>query len=413
MTNLPTRNQNPGDLKDPSTGTFRKFNSPQEGFTALKNDLSAKASGNTRTGLGPNSSLKELAYVWAPPSDNNNSEQYAHTLAQKLGTTTDAPLASLNIDHLASAIADAEGYQGSHPTRLSQTDFAAKIKAKYPQYANLDDTTLTQKILAKYPQYANSVDTTGLSVADSNGYVTSVPVSNDGAKPQEPGLLSQLGGRGNDIATAIGTGGQGISELLSGDLGRGAFDVGSGILQTAGAGAGGIGDVIGAGLGLIPGVKQAEETIGKGVGAVAQTELGQKALQKAQDFATKNLVLAKDIGSIGNIAALFAGGVGGKLGKEAVGQGLKSAATEGLLGAGAKGLVEKKAVADAAKILESSATKTEVKNAVRYGRASVEGGVPGIAADKLKQDSINEVASLVKKGKVSAKGLATDNANAI
>lgn len=41
---------------------------------------------------------------------------------------------------------------------LSVTDFATKIKSKYPQYANVDDNTLTQKIVAKYPQYKDQVD---------------------------------------------------------------------------------------------------------------------------------------------------------------------------------------------------------------------------------------------------------------
>lgn len=37
-------------------------------------------------------------------------------------------------------------------------DFAAKIKAKYPQYAGMNDTDLAKKIIAKYPDYASQVD---------------------------------------------------------------------------------------------------------------------------------------------------------------------------------------------------------------------------------------------------------------
>lgn len=44
------------------------------------------------------------------------------------------------------------------PPKLSVSEFAAKIKAKYPAYANLDDNELTQKMLAKYPQYKDQVD---------------------------------------------------------------------------------------------------------------------------------------------------------------------------------------------------------------------------------------------------------------
>lgn len=46
---------------------------------------------------------------------------------------------------------------------LSVQDFAAKVKAKYPEYQGVDDSTLTQKIISKYPEYKSQVDmsTTG------------------------------------------------------------------------------------------------------------------------------------------------------------------------------------------------------------------------------------------------------------
>ena len=39
----------------------------------------------------------------------------------------------------------------------SYIEFARKIKAKYPQYADMDDLELAQKIVDKYPQYADQV----------------------------------------------------------------------------------------------------------------------------------------------------------------------------------------------------------------------------------------------------------------
>ena len=175
MSNIPTQNNNPGDLKDPATGQFQTFASPEEGFSALTNDLQDKINGNTSTGLNGDSTLSDFASVWAPDSDNNNSAQYAANLAKKLGVTTDTPISKLSgrLDDFASAIADNEGYQGprvlgsttqtpdASTIKMSPTDFAEKIKAKYPQYANVDDNTLTQKVLAKYPQYASAVDTSG------------------------------------------------------------------------------------------------------------------------------------------------------------------------------------------------------------------------------------------------------------
>lgn len=40
---------------------------------------------------------------------------------------------------------------------MTPQEFSAKIKAKYTQYANVDDTELAQKFVAKYPVYASQV----------------------------------------------------------------------------------------------------------------------------------------------------------------------------------------------------------------------------------------------------------------
>lgn len=41
---------------------------------------------------------------------------------------------------------------------LNVDDFAAKIKAKYPEYANVDNAVLAQRMVTKYPEYATQVD---------------------------------------------------------------------------------------------------------------------------------------------------------------------------------------------------------------------------------------------------------------
>jgi hypothetical protein len=41
---------------------------------------------------------------------------------------------------------------------LSITEFASKIKAKYPDYSDMDDTVLVNKIIDKYPEYKSTVD---------------------------------------------------------------------------------------------------------------------------------------------------------------------------------------------------------------------------------------------------------------
>lgn len=59
---------------------------------------------------------------------------------------------------------------------MTEQEFAQKVKAKYPQYADMNDAELTQKVVAKYPQYSSSIDkpaveerTIGDKVADVAG----------------------------------------------------------------------------------------------------------------------------------------------------------------------------------------------------------------------------------------------------
>lgn len=42
--------------------------------------------------------------------------------------------------------------------KLGVKEFAQRIKAKYPEYKDIDDTILTQKIIAKYPEYKEHVE---------------------------------------------------------------------------------------------------------------------------------------------------------------------------------------------------------------------------------------------------------------
>jgi len=55
---------------------------------------------------------------------------------------------------------------------LSVDEFAEKIKAKYPQYKDMDNLELTNKIIAKYPVYKDQVNISG-QVEKKNPNVTS------------------------------------------------------------------------------------------------------------------------------------------------------------------------------------------------------------------------------------------------
>jgi hypothetical protein len=43
------------------------------------------------------------------------------------------------------------------PVQLSMEDFGQRIKAKHPEYADMDNRTLAQKVITKYPQYQDMV----------------------------------------------------------------------------------------------------------------------------------------------------------------------------------------------------------------------------------------------------------------
>lgn len=126
MATLAVQNNNPGNLKDPSTGGFKQFSSPQEGYAALLNDLQSKQTGTTSTGLGPSSTLVDFASKYAPGTDNNNVGQYAANLANKIGVRPDTQLKDLDLGKWAAAVANNEdssslfGQQSFNPKPYSQ-----------------------------------------------------------------------------------------------------------------------------------------------------------------------------------------------------------------------------------------------------------------------------------------------------
>ena len=122
---LPIANNNPGDLKNPSTGTFQKYSSTKEGTIALLNDL------QTSMKAHPNWTLIDFAKSYAPNSDGNNSLKYAANLANyldsqgvKINPNTD-PISSLqpNIFYFANAVSNAEGYGNAiNPNTIPKTN---------------------------------------------------------------------------------------------------------------------------------------------------------------------------------------------------------------------------------------------------------------------------------------------------
>lgn len=263
MPTLANRNNNPGNLRfigqqgaSQGEGGFAKFNSPEEGYAALLNDVEAKLTGKSRSGLKPTDTLVDFTKVYAPASDNNAPGSYAAAVANKLGISPATTLQELQprIAELAEAIAHHEGYQG-----------ATSASGGYN------------------PKPFSSPTGQGYSFTQP-GYT---PPQQE--QPQEQGLGEQLIGRTNEA-------GQAIKKTMTGEI-----NPISGVIQTAGAVAGGFGDIIGKGLELIPGVKQVENLIGKGIGSLAKTPVGQSVMQNIQQFSQDHPELAADIGAGVNI----------------------------------------------------------------------------------------------------------------
>lgn len=94
------RNHNPGNLrKSPfaagERNGFAFFRNDFVGWNALQWDLMQKARGNTSTGLTGSSTLRQLITVFAPPSDNNDTEAYIAAVVKETGLPETTTLAEI------------------------------------------------------------------------------------------------------------------------------------------------------------------------------------------------------------------------------------------------------------------------------------------------------------------------------
>lgn len=201
--------------------------------------------------------------------------------------------------------------------------------------------------------------------ATNNGYQTTASLPAPTGVPQQQEDKGFLGNIADSFKKRTGQAAEAISGAFTGKM---AAPLISAPLQVVGAAAGGVGDVLNEGAKLIPGVKQGEELLAKGVGKLAATDIGKKVVGAGQSFADKNSELSKDIGAGLNIAGLVGGGVGGKIGATAVKGGIESAAAKGVLGATAKGITENVATKRIASTVENMSEKELSKKAGRVGK---------------------------------------------
>jgi hypothetical protein len=237
--NLPTANNNPGDLKDPATGTFQQFSNPQEGFAALLNDLSYKMSPQD-TKLGPNATLGDFSNVYAPASDGNDPAEYTAKLANQLGVAPNATLGSLEpkIGDFANAVANNEGYDDASDTDVSKDPKYQAISTNQNSMPTLEKWVLggaltaggiaaaavtggadLPEVAAGDAAIAGLGDAAGATAADAGATAGATAASGAAdASEAEPGVISKLVGGAKNLAEGAATvsGAEGIAKYIFG-----------------------------------------------------------------------------------------------------------------------------------------------------------------------------------------------------
>lgn len=138
-------------------------------------------------------------------------------------------------------------------------------------------------------------------------FQTSVP------RPEDEGVLGQLGTpqyqapeKQTNLNKRLGQGSEALGKLSTGLAEGNVADIGSGVIQTAGAAAGGVIDATDAALGLIPGYNASMDFIGKKIVAPVLEKFGGKEVASQwQEFATQYPDAAKNIGAMGNIVSVI------------------------------------------------------------------------------------------------------------
>ena len=69
--------------------------------------------------------------------------------------------------------------------KLTTEAFASKIKSKYPQYENVEDSVLVESILEKYPQYSEQVDFKKKEESLPESTDTSAPLDSEAPSTEE------------------------------------------------------------------------------------------------------------------------------------------------------------------------------------------------------------------------------------
>jgi len=166
---LSVRNNNAGNLRDPNTGAFRQFGSPQEGLNAMMNDLNLKVTGQSpmmksQYGEGYQPTLQNIISTWAPKSDGNDPQMYAASVAKVMGMKPTDTLTPADVPSLAKAITAVEGGPKASKyfdTKHASTGGWAGDYVDIADYINNQDKYQKMILAKKYnevPEYASTWD---------------------------------------------------------------------------------------------------------------------------------------------------------------------------------------------------------------------------------------------------------------
>lgn len=162
---LSIQNNNPGNMKDPSTGQFQAFSSPEDGVAAMTKDLTLKLNGQSpamiaKYGQGYTPTLTNLISTWAPQSDNNDTQGYINSVAQQTGINPNAPLTVADLGKLQPAMIHQEGGPaaaqyfggGVQPQPVQRTPLQAPDGASSAQNVNDNGPVPARQQLQPPPQ---------------------------------------------------------------------------------------------------------------------------------------------------------------------------------------------------------------------------------------------------------------------
>lgn len=212
----------------------------------------------------------------------------------------------------------------------------------------------------KFRKAIQEQQTGGSSQPDANGYNTTPAFTNP---PATGGDSSQEETLGGDLKNRASQASKALTDTATGQI-----NPLSGILQTVGAGAGAVGDTVNAGLKLIPGVKQVEGLIGKGIGKLANTGAGKAVVGGINNFSTAHPELSGDIGAIGNIAGVAGLATGAGAAKEAIGGAIGKALGKDALSATIDSIspeIKAGTKAGASNVIKKGTTKSLISGAIQ------------------------------------------------